>query len=149
MEENDYELIDATEEEPWCSACEAFSDYKRRWSCWQRSNTDGGVYSSNEEAPYCVSCGSKMTYLKECMLLIRFFRTCGFLSLTVAGLICFALFEPGILSCTIFFISLAIACGITRIPRKSLRAIRQRKKFLKEKSAAEKLERKLLDTKGR
>ena len=35
------------QEEPWCSTCRAFTDYRRKWDTVNRSDLDGGIYSDN------------------------------------------------------------------------------------------------------
>ena len=59
------------QEEPWCSTCKEFTDYRRKWDSVSRGDLDGGAYSDLVESPYCIECGSPMLLLSNCKRLVR------------------------------------------------------------------------------
>ena len=64
MKEGIVDLSAKTKEEPWCSHCSGFTDYKRKWTAYQRADLNGGIYPENDDVPHCVSCGSMMHFFK-------------------------------------------------------------------------------------
>ncbi|MBT7404728.1 MAG: hypothetical protein HN754_01310 [Opitutae bacterium] len=58
------------QEEPWCSTCRAFTDYRRKWDTVNRSDLDGGIYSENIEVPYCINCGNVVRLLSHSKKLV-------------------------------------------------------------------------------
>ena len=56
MEEKveEIESLDPPEskEEPWCSTCLGFTDYRRKWDTVSRGDLDGGAYSEVLESPF-------------------------------------------------------------------------------------------------
>ena len=61
MENEIVDLDFENKEEPWCSNCSAFTNYRRRWTTVTRGDLDGGVYAENLEI-HCVICGSEMHF---------------------------------------------------------------------------------------
>jgi len=118
-------MVDLTEdgEEPWCSSCMSFTDYRRKWQSIPRADLDGGTYNENTENPYCVDCGSKMHKLSNCIQLLWFVRLLAFLIMLLASLVCFYLFPPTLMSLLCWMLCLLIAWGVVRIPINARRAL--------------------------
>ena len=73
--QKDVEDLDPVEppgeqEEPWCSTCRAFTDYRRKWDTVNRSDLDGGIYSDNIEVPHCIDCGKVVRLLSHSKKLV-------------------------------------------------------------------------------
>ena len=73
MDEEFVDLSKDVQEQPWCSVCMEFSDYRRKWQSLPRADLEGGTYSENTESPYCVGCGSLMYDLKDSRNLLFFY----------------------------------------------------------------------------
>ena len=75
FEQKDVENLNSVDlpdeqEEPWCSTCRAFTDYRRKWDTVNRSDLDGGIYSDNIEVPYCINCGNVVRLLSHSKKLV-------------------------------------------------------------------------------
>jgi len=118
-------MVDLTEdgEEPWCSSCLAFTDYRRKWQSLQRADLDGGTYTENTEDPHCAVCGSRMFRLSDCRKLLWFVRLLVFLLMCLASLVCFYLFPPTQVSFLCWMLCLLVAWGGVRIPINARRAL--------------------------
>ena len=74
-------------EEPWCSTCRSYTDYRRKWDAFPRANLDGGIYAENIESPHCIDCEQQMHYLSHCRRIAAFFTLLGML-IGGTGVIC-------------------------------------------------------------
>ncbi len=118
-------MVDLTEngEEPWCSSCLGFTDYRRKWQSLARPDLDGGTYPENIEYPHCVDCGSRMYKLSNCRQLLWFVRLLAFLLMLLASLVCFYLFPPTLMSLLFWMLCLFAAGGVVRMPINARKAL--------------------------
>lgn len=123
MEEEIVDLTTPPKEEPWCSACADFTDYKRKWTAYPRADLDGGTYPENEEVPHCIRCDSVMHYLSLSTQLVWGFRFAGTTIFIIATLLCFFLFDfsPG--SVTWWIAGMMVAILVTKAPKRSRKAL--------------------------
>ena len=123
MDEEIIDLNPPTKEEPWCSACSSFSDYKRKWSTYPRANLDGGTYSENIEVPYCIECGNAMHYLSSCRLLVRSLRSIAFVLSFLSAMLFFILYEISTTTVVLWLLSLILSILISKVPITSRKAL--------------------------
>jgi hypothetical protein len=118
-------IVDLTEdgEEPWCSLCMSFTDYRRKWQAVPRADLDGGTYNENTENPYCVDCGSRMYKLSNCSQLLWFTRLFALLFMLLASMVCFYLFSPTQVSLLCWMLCLLVAWTVVRIPANARQAL--------------------------
>lgn len=144
----DDEIVDlhvkSKDEEPWCSICSRFSDFRRKWSTVSRADLDGGCYSENSETPHCETCGSPMHDLRLCSKLTRVVHLLVSLHVVISGLVCFWLFDPSVQSGVVFVIF--VVCGLFFLgqPRGAQRALKTHREYLRERNLE--LTRKLFDS---
>ncbi len=122
------------QEEPWCSTCQEFTDYRRKWDSVSRGDLDGGVYSDLVESPYCIECGSPMLLLSSCKRLVRWTNLLTCTAFALAILSVWVLF--GINPASLFGLSVfGLFCLLTsRMPQKSRLALMTWKKAQKEEN---------------
>lgn len=124
-------------EEPWCSTCRSYTDYRRKWDAFPRANLDGGIYAENIESPHCIDCEQQMHYLSHCRRIAAFFTLLGML-IGGTGVICSLIIFPlslGSLISAVLFCMLSI--GISRIPRTSIKCLANWKVWKKEQGIKE------------
>ena len=123
MNEEIIDLPYPTKEEPWCSTCASFSDYKRKWSTYPRANLDGGTYSENTEVPHCTECGNAMHYLSSCRLLVRSLRSIAFFLSFLSAMLFFILYEISTTTVVLWLLSLFLPILISKAPITSRKAL--------------------------
>jgi len=118
-------MVDLTEDgdEPWCSTCLAFTDYRRKWQSLPRADLDGGTYTENTENTHCVDCGSRMYKLSNCRQVLLFVRLLAFLFMVLASLVCFYLFPPTPVSLLCWMLCLLAAWAFAQIPINARQAL--------------------------
>lgn len=137
--EEDVEEIESLDppdiqEEPWCSTCQGFTDYRRKWDSVSRGDLDGGAYSDLVESPYCIECGSPMLLLSNCKRLVRWTNLLTSTAFALAILSVWVLF--GVNPASLFGLSVfGLLCFLTsRMPQKSRLALTSWKKAQKEEN---------------
>ena len=120
-------------EEPWCSQCLCYADYKRKWDSLPRANLDGGTYSEVSESPYCIECGSLMHYLSTCRVVVWIVRGVSILLLTALSLFCFLLFEASLYSGATWLVGVLIIFFLNQSPRNARRALSTHRFYLQKK----------------
>jgi len=117
------------QEEPWCSMCAGYTDYKRKWTSVARSDLDGGVYSENREIPHCVICGCVMQFLSIARVVTRICKVLSSLVAIISFMLCFYLFDlsAGTFSC--WLICLLFAGLIWMLPYQSRMALRSQRNW--------------------
>ena len=126
------EIINLTHldnEEPWCTECSRFTDYRKKWSSSLRADLDGGSYTQNEEIPHCVICNSRMYFLGTCRWLLWGVRLLCMLAGVVSSLLCFLLFSPTMFSVSCWLLSILVLLFVAKLPVQSRLALRQIKKL--------------------
>lgn len=123
MEEDFIDLTAPPQEEPWCSACSMFSDYKRKWTTYPRANLDGGTYSENIEIPHCIECGSTMHYLRSSKQLVRGFLIVAVIFLLLSTLILFLMYDLSIVTLSLWVFCTLVTILISKVPVASRRAL--------------------------
>ena len=118
-------MVDLTEDgnEPWCSSCLAFTDYRRKWQSLPRADLDGGTYTENTENTHCVDCGSRMYKLSNCRQVLWFVRLLALLFMLLASMVCFYLFPPTLMSLLCWLLCLLFTGGVVRIPVNARKAL--------------------------
>ena len=145
MEEKveEIESLDPPEskEEPWCSTCLGFTDYRRNWDTVSRGDLDGGAYSEVLESPFCVQCSSPMLFLSTCNRLVLWTNLATSFAFAMAMLSVWTLF--GINSASMFGLGVfGLFCFLTsRIPQKSRLALVTWRKAQKEENLRKLLQR--------
>lgn len=127
-------------EEPWCSTCHAFTDYRRKWDTIQRADLDGGSYSENIEVPHCIQCEQPILLLSTCRKLLWYVN---FLAVTtwLLGLLCvLALFGFSFGSVIGLILHAGLCYLISRLPQRSRLTLLSHKKIQKEESMKELLQ---------
>ena len=132
MEDEIVDLSEEEKEEPWCSICSGFTDYRRKWTTVPRADLDGGAYSENMEIPHCVNCGSVMQYLKNCKRLVISVRILVILFLLLSALVFLYLYDPSVFSLLCLSVCLVVANVLNRLPRQSRQALLTHKIFMRE-----------------
>ncbi|MEK9634394.1 MAG: hypothetical protein VW622_11190, partial [Opitutae bacterium] len=125
------------DEEPWCLTCREYTDYRRKWSTVSRADTDGGTYSDVVETPHCIDCRQPMHYLQSCRNLIWAMNSLACVTWALVLAVTLSLFDlsGGTLMALALF---TLLCrGISRIPGKSRKALREWKKWKEEESLRE------------
>ena len=133
MEDEIVDLSEEKKEEPWCSSCAGFTDYRRKWTTVSRADLDGGAYSENIETPHCVTCGSVMQYLKNCKRLVFGVRILLILFILLSSMVFFYLYDPSVFSLLCLSVCLLAANVLNRLPRESRRALWTHKVFMRGK----------------
>ena len=144
MEEDveDIETLDPPEEqeEPWCSTCHAYTDYRRKWDAFNRTDTDGGSYSEIIETPHCIECDHPMLFISNSQKLIWFVNSVLILAWAVGLLCAVVLFGFSFGSSVGLLIHGLICYLFSRLPRKSRQTLRSWKKAKKENAVRELLQ---------
>jgi hypothetical protein len=133
MEDEIVDLSEEKKEEPWCTTCLGFTDYRRKWTTVSRADLDGGAYSENMEIPHCVTCGSVMQYLKNCKRLVFGVRMLLILFILLSAMVFFYLYDPSVFSLLCLSVCLLAANVLNRLPRESRRALWTHKVFMRGK----------------
>ena len=127
-------------EEPWCSTCHAFTDYRRKWDSIQRADLDGGSYSENIEVPHCIDCEQPMLLLSTCRKLVWSVNFLAIISFFIGLLSLFVLFGFSIGS----VIGLSLHAGfcylMSRLPQQSRLTLLSHKKTKKGETMKELLQ---------
>jgi hypothetical protein len=131
MEEEIVTLNNEPSEEPWCSFCNNFTDYKRKWTTYPRSDLDGGTYSETVEVPHCVHCGSVMFDLGNCRKFVWGVRLFAYAFLIVVSLLNFFLFDITVTGVIIWFLSFGGTILMCKLPVKSREALRTHSDYQK------------------
>lgn len=139
MEDEIIELTQSPKAEPWCSTCLGFTDYRRKWEGYPRSDLDGGCYSENIEIPHCIICGSAMHYLKACKQMVWGFRIISFLFFALSTLLCFVMFDLSSITLAIWLFSVLVVVLLCKLPASSRKALQshslnfEKNKLLKQR----------------
>ena len=133
MEDEIVDLSEEKKEEPWCSTCSDFTDYRRKWTTVARADLDGGAYSENMEIPHCVTCGAVMQYLENCKRLVFSVRILVILFILLSTMVFFYLYDPSVFSLLCLSVCLLVANVLDRLPVESRRALWTHKVFMKGK----------------
>ena len=131
MEEEIVTLNNEPSEEPWCSSCHNFTDYKRKWTAYPRADLDGGTYSEIVEVPHCVHCGSGMFDLSNCRKFVWGVRLCAYAFLIVVSLLCFFLFDITATGMTLWSLCFLITILLCKLPVKSREALQSHSDYQK------------------
>ena len=142
MKEGIVDLSAKTKEEPWCSHCSGFTDYKRKWTAYQRADLNGGIYPENDDVPHCVSCGSMMHFLSSSRLLVWGCRFIGSTIFVLITLVCFFLFDYSLGVTTLWGTGIVAAILLSKLPIKSRKALTSYDLYV-EKQKLSNLEKKL------
>lgn len=130
-------------EEPWCLTCRGYTDYRRKWSTVSRADLDGRTYSENSEVPHCIACGNRMLLISHCRILVSGINIFS-LSVVILAIMCsFVLFEFSAISLFGLLPVSLLAFGLTRIPQKSRRWLREWRIWKEEQGILELAERSL------
>jgi len=133
MEDEIVDLSEEKKEEPWCSTCSDFTDYRRKWTTVARADLDGGAYSENMEIPHCVTCGAVMQYLENCKRLVFSVRILVILFILSSTMVFFYLYDPSVFSLLCLSVCLLVANVLNRLPVESRRALWTHKVFMRGK----------------
>ncbi len=138
----DIETLDPPEEqeEPWCSTCHAYTDYRRKWDAFNRADTDGGSYSEIIETPHCIECDHPMLLISNSQKLIWFVNSVLIMAWAVGLLCAVVLFGFSFGSSVGLLIHGLICYLFSRLPRKSRQTLRSWKKAKKENAVRELLQ---------
>jgi len=131
MEDETVTLNNEPSEEPWCSYCHHFTDYKRKWTTYPRADLDGGTYSEIIEVPHCVHCGSVMYDLSNCRKFIWGVRLFAYAFLIVVSLLNFFLFDITATGIIIWFLCFGCTILMCKLPVKSREALRTHSDYQK------------------
>ncbi len=123
MEDEIVDLEFEVEEQPWCSNCSDFTDYRRKWTSVTRGDLDGGVYSENLEIPSCIICCSEMHFLKSSKMLVRFTKMISLLCIIISSLFCFYLFDATIASSLVWVLLVLLSVLILKLPKRANKAL--------------------------
>ncbi len=123
----------STKDEPWCSSCCKYTDYKRKWSTVPRANLDGGTYSDISEIPHCVDCGRSMLYLTNCRILVYGVRILCFIQAALLSVLCFYFYEATLYSLFTWILGVTIILIISQAPVASRKALTTHKFYLQRK----------------
>lgn len=133
MEDEIVDLSEEKKEEPWCSTCSGFTDYRRKWTTVPRADLDGGAYSENMEIPHCLTFGSVMQYLKICKRLVYGVRILVILFILLSAMVFLFLYDPSVFSLLCLSVCLVVANVLNRLPGESRRALWTHKVFMRGK----------------
>ena len=138
----DLEKTSATDqpEEPWCSTCHQFTDYRRKWDTINRSDLDGRSYSENIEVPHCIDCGNPMLLLSTAKKLVWSVYTLSVLAWIVGLLFVGTLFGFNLQTILVFLIFTGFCFLCSRLPQKSRLLLRSRMQAKKEQGLRELLQ---------
>lgn len=117
------DLIEKKKEEPWCSSCSGFTDYRRKWTTVARADLDGGSYSENSDIPHCVNCGNEMQDLRNCKRLVFGVRLLSNLLVLLSGMICLYLYDPSLISIFCWSVCWVLSILLNRLPAESRHAL--------------------------
>ena len=131
MEDEIITLNKEPREEPWCSSCRHFTDYKRKWTTYPRADLDGGTYSEIVEVPHCIHCGSVMYELSNCRKFVWGVRLFAGASLVVVSLLNFFLFDITSTGIIIWFLCFGCTILMCKLPVKSREALRTHSDYQK------------------
>jgi len=123
MEDEIVELEIEVEDQPWCSSCSDFTDYRRKWTSVTRGDLDGRVYAENLEIPSCIICGSEMHFLKSSKILVRFTKMISLLCIIISSLVCFYLFDATISSTLVWVLLVLLSVLILKLPKRAKKAL--------------------------
>ena len=137
MEDEIVDLSEEKKEEPWCSTCSDFTDYRRKWTTVARADLDGGAYSENMEIPHCVTCGAVMQYLENCKRLVFSVRILVILFILLSTMVFFYLYDPSVFSLLCLSVCLLLANILNRLPVESRRALWTHKVFMRGKELSD------------
>ena len=132
MENEIVDLDFENKEEPWCSNCSAFTNYRRRWTTVTRGDLDGGVYAENLEIPHCVICGSEMHFLKSSRRLVRFTEIISLLCIIISSLVCFYLYDATIGSYLSWVLMVMSSLLLLKLPKGAKKALKTHQLFIRE-----------------
>ena len=138
----DIETLDPPEEqeEPWCSTCHAYTDYRRKWNAFNRADMDGGSYSEIIEIPHCIDCDHSMLLVSTSRKLIWFVNAVLILTWSIGLLCAFVLFGFGFGSWIGLLIHGLLCYLFSRLPKKSRKTLKSWKKAKKEEAVHKLLE---------
>ena len=121
-------------EEPWCSACHAFTDYRRKWDTVNRSDLDGGIYSEHIEVPHCIDCGKLMLLLSTSKKLVWSVNLLSLLAWCIGLLTVQVLFEFNLVSLLILFFYACLCYLVSRLPHQSRQTLKTWKQAKRDQS---------------
>jgi len=130
------------EEEPWCSACPGYTDYRKKQSSVSRADTDGGAYPEIVVVPYCVDCDEPMHYLRHCRAITWSVNLLAALIWVIALLCVLFLFSPSPGSLAGLVLVTLLSYAMSRSPRRSRAVLGRWKRWKEEEGIKELLDRK-------
>ncbi len=106
-------------EEPWCSACHANTDYRRKWGTVTRGDLNGGAYSEIYEIPHCIACQRPMSMVSNSRRLVYAVNTVAVLTWAAGFLCVICLFGIGTKSLLGLLGHTSLCWLISRLPKES------------------------------